>query len=273
MARQVPVGWEVAAGRRSFSAVSFRIRCLCRVIWQLRRGFLRNLLRFTGKDFRLPHRYISTSSYHFDSEAIFMSKNQSAAVARTHAHSLKNVRTLVVSAVLAAISVVLARLIIPMPDVSTRFSLEAVPIFLAGMFFGPIPGALVGFSADLVGCLFSGYGYNPLFCIPPILYGLSAGFFRPMLAKKTNPLTIGLAFLPAIVLGSILYQSWSLAFVYGGDAFEAFFLTKLASRSVQFGVTFVLDVLIVWLLYKAKVFSSAKLWPPVSGAQKPTRED
>ena len=193
-----------------------------------------------------------------------MSKNQSAAVARTHAHSLKNVRTLVVSAVLAAISVVLARLII---------SLEAVPIFLAGMFFGPIPGALVGFSADLVGCLFSGYGYNPLFCIPPILYGLSAGFFRPMLAKKTNPLTIGLAFLPAIVLGSILYQSWSRAFVYGGDAFEAFFLTKLASRSVQFGVTFVLDVLIVWLLYKAKVFSSAKLWPPVSGAQKPTRED
>ena len=32
-------------------------------------------------------------------------------------------------------------------------------------------------------------------------------------------------------------------------------------------------VLIVWLLYKAKVFSSAKLWPPVSGAQKPARED
>ena len=202
-----------------------------------------------------------------------MSKNQSAAVARTHAHSLKNVRTLVVSAVLAAISVVLARLIIPMPDVSTRFSLEAVPIFLAGMFFGPIQGALVGFSADLVGCLFSGYGYNPLFCVPPILYGLSAGLFRPMLAKKTNPLTIGLAFLPAIVFGSILYQSWSLAFVYGGDAFEAFFLTKLASRSLQFGITFVLDVLIVWLLYKAKVFSSAKLWPPVSGAQKPARED
>ena len=29
MTRQVPVGWEVAAGRRSFSAVSFRIRCFC----------------------------------------------------------------------------------------------------------------------------------------------------------------------------------------------------------------------------------------------------
>ena len=49
-----------------------------------------------------------------------MSKNNSAAIARVHSRSLKNVRTLVV---LAAISVVLARLIIPMPDVSTRFSL------------------------------------------------------------------------------------------------------------------------------------------------------
>ena len=197
-----------------------------------------------------------------------MSKNQSAAVARTHAHSLKNVRTLVVSAVLAAISVVLARLIIPMPDVSTRFSLEAVPIFLAGMFFGPIPGALVGFSADLVGCLFSGYGYNPLFCIPPILYGLSAGLFRPMLVKKVNIGRIALAFLPAITLGSVLWESFALAKVYGGDAFEAFFLTKLAARSIQFAVTFVLDTLIVWLLYRSKVFTATKLWPPVMREKK-----
>ena len=202
-----------------------------------------------------------------------MLKNQAAAAPAAQQTGLKNVRTLATCALLAAISVVLARLIIPMPNETTRFSLEAVPIFIAGMLFGPIPGALVGFVADFVGCLFSGYGYNPLFCVPPILYGLSAGLFRPMLARKTNPLTIGLAFLPAIVFGSILYQSWSLAFVYGGDAFEAFFLTKLASRSLQFGITFVLDVLIVWLLYKAKVFSSAKLWPPVSGAQKPARED
>ena len=31
--------------------------------------------------------------------------------------------------------------------------------------------------------------------------------------------------------------------VHGGDAKTAFFLTKLATRSVQFGVTFVIDVL------------------------------
>lgn len=70
-------------------------------------------------------------------------------------------KALAYCALLAALSVVLARLIIPMPNVTTRFSIEAVPIYLAGMLFGPMAGALVGFSADLVGCLFSGYGYNP----------------------------------------------------------------------------------------------------------------
>ncbi|EKC69810.1 conserved hypothetical protein, membrane, partial [human gut metagenome] len=111
-------------------------------------------------------------------------KNQAAAAPAAQHTGLKNVRILATSALLAAISVVLARLIIPMPNETTRFSLEAVPIFIAGMLFGPIPGALVGFVADFVGCLFSGYGYNPMFCIPPILYGLSAGLFRPMLVEK-----------------------------------------------------------------------------------------
>ncbi|MFR5762666.1 MAG: ECF transporter S component [Oscillospiraceae bacterium] len=71
-----------------------------------------------------------------------MSKNMSTAAAQTAPrHGLQNVRTLVSCALLAAVSVVLARFIIPMPNETTRFSLEAVPIFLAGMLFGPLPGA------------------------------------------------------------------------------------------------------------------------------------
>ena len=177
-------------------------------------------------------------------------------------------RTLVTCALLAAITVVLARLVIPMPNATTRFSIEAVPVFLAGMLFGPIPGMLVGFAADAVGCLFSGYGYNPLFCVPPILYGLCGGLFRPLLARKMRIRTVALAFLPAVVLGSILYQSWSLAFVYNAKGtFKASFLYFLSTRSAQFAVTFVLDVLIVWALYKCKVFQAAKLWPPQKEAK------
>ena len=75
-------------------------------------------------------------------------KNMSAAQTAPR-HGLQNVRTLVSCALLAAVSVVLARFIIPMPNETTRFSLEAVPIFLAGMLFGPLPGALVGFGPIL----------------------------------------------------------------------------------------------------------------------------
>ena len=185
-----------------------------------------------------------------------MLKNQAAAAPAAQHTGLKNVRILATSALLAAISVVLARLIIPMPNETTRFSLEAVPIFIAGMLFGPIPGALVGFVADFVGCLFSGYGYNPMFCIPPILYGLSAGLFRPMLVKKVNIGRIALAFLPAIVFGSILWQSFALSFVYG----KGFWL-MLSTRAVQFAITMVLEVVITFFLFKSKVFNHMGVWP------------
>ena len=176
-------------------------------------------------------------------------------------NSLRSVKTLVTCALLASISVVLARLIIPLPNETTRFSLEAVPIFVAGMLFGSVPGALVGFVSDLVGCLFSAYGYNPIFCLPPMAYGLCAGLFRQYLVKKPTPWRIALAFLPALLFVSVLWQSFALALVYGGEARTAFFLTKLASRSVQFAITGVLDVAVVWLLIRSRVFSAAGLWP------------
>jgi ECF transporter S component (folate family) len=172
-------------------------------------------------------------------------------------------RTLASCALLAAVSVVLARLIIPMPNATTRFSIEAVPIFMAGMLFGPVPGMLVGFVADIVGCLFSGYGYNPLFSVPPVLYGLFAGLFQAFLVKKVSLPRLALAFLPPVVLGSIVYQSLSLTFVYStSGAFWANFIARLATRSVQFAITFVLDVLLVYLLYKSKVFTATRVWPP-----------
>ena len=86
-------------------------------------------------------------------------KNKSAASPKRS----MTTKALAYCALLAAISVVLARLLIPMPNATTRFSIESVPILLSGMLFGPMAGGLVGFCADLVGCLFSGYGYNPLF--------------------------------------------------------------------------------------------------------------
>ena len=186
-----------------------------------------------------------------------MSKNvQTAAISQKKTAGM-NTKTLTCCALLAALQVVLARLIVPMPNEFTRFSIEAVPPVLAGILFGPVAGGLVGFVSDLVGCLFSGYGYNPIFCVPPILYGLLAGFCRPMLAKKVSLLRLLTAVAPAAVFGSILYQSWALDFVYGKG-----FWVLLSARSIQFAVTVVVDVIILNLLFKAKIFQHLGFWPP-----------
>ena len=172
-------------------------------------------------------------------------------------------KTLAYCAQLAALSVVLARLIIPMPNVSTRFSIEAVPIFLAGMLFGPMAGGLVGFCADFVGCLFSGYGYNPLFCVPPILYGVFGGVFRYYLGKKVSIPKLAVSFLPPVIGGSILWQSAALAFVYNSKgSFSASLVYFLSTRSIQFAITLVLDVLIIYLLFRARLFERMGIWPP-----------
>lgn len=170
-------------------------------------------------------------------------------------------KTLAYCALLAALSVVLARLIIPMPNVTTRFSIEAVPIYLAGMLFGPMAGALVGFSSDLVGCLFSGYGYNPLFCLPPILYGVFGGLLRRWLMGKPSLPRLAVSFLPPVVLGSILWQSAALSYVYNSKgSFQASLVYFLSTRTVQFAMTLVLDVLIIYLLMKSRVFDRMGLW-------------
>ena len=185
-------------------------------------------------------------------------KNKKQSPAKKHMAT----RTLAYCAMLAALSVALARLAGLMPDESSRFSLEAIPVFLAGMLFGPLPGGLVGFAADFVGCLFSPYGFNPIFCVPPILYGVFGGIFRPFLAKKVSLPRLLLSFLPPVILGSILYQSFALAFVYFYGTFWEGLILKLSTRSLQFAITMVLDVLILYFIFKARIFERMGIWPP-----------
>ncbi len=180
---------------------------------------------------------------------------------------LMTTRTLAYCAMLAALSVVLSRLIIPMPNEFTRFSLGMVPIFAAGLLFGSMPGALVGFAADLVGCLFSGYGYNPIFCVSPMLYGIFAGALRYLLSQSYSgkKLMIGIpvGYFFAMGLGSVLYMSAAMAFTYAGEgAFKALFLSQLLSRTIQYAVTLPVDAVLTILLFKTRIFDTLGIWPP-----------
>ena len=184
---------------------------------------------------------------------------------RTVSRPVFNTYALTVCALLTALSVVLARVLTLIPAETTRISLEAVPIVLSGLLFGPIPGAVVGFAADLIGCLFSPFGYNPIFCVPPILYGLLAGAVRRYVTDRPALLRTALAFFPAAIVGSVLWQSMALALVYGGDAKQAFFLAKLVSRSIQFALTGTVDTLIVQNTYGMGYFGVESAYKLLAG--------
>ena len=171
-------------------------------------------------------------------------------------------RMLVTLALLSAIEVVLARFIVPMPSPTMRFSIEAVPIIVAGFLYGPVAGGLVGVIGDAVGCLFSGYGYNPIFAVPPLLIGVCAGLMRFLLYKKVSFWRILVSFLPAVVLGSVLWQSYWLSFFYGSHSFVWF----LGSRSIQFAITSVVNAAVIFGLFKSRVFDVLYLWPPVKAS-------
>ena len=169
-------------------------------------------------------------------------------------------------ALLAAISIVMARLLSYAQPGGVRWSLDKFPLFLAGMLFGPLAGALTGFVADFTGSLMQ-FGFNPVFCPPAILYGLCGGLFRHFLAKKASPIRLAVSYLPPVVLGSVLYQSATLAWVYNAATFWPALYANLISRGIQFAVTLVLEVAILYLLIKTKIFNRLGVWPPVKKGQ------
>ena len=115
-----------------------------------------------------------------------------------------------------AVSMAMSKFTTVMPSAISRFSIEAVPIALAGYFFGPIAGLMVGAVSDTVGCLFSGYGWDPVLTVSPMLLGLFAGLLRPVLYRMEKPWDfwrVAVTLLPGKVLGSVLWQSYWLIFL------------------------------------------------------------
>ena len=179
-----------------------------------------------------------------------MRKNRSTAI-----------KGLAYCAMLAALSVVMARVLsFSTPD-GVRWSLDKFPLFLAGMFFGPVMGALTGFVADFTGSLMQ-FGFNPFLCPPAILYGLFGGLLRHYIRKNPSILRLGLSYLLPVVIGSLLYQSCALAYFFFEDGtFLEGLVYYLGTRSVQFSIMLVMETLIIHMLIKTNMFTRLGIWP------------
>ena len=196
-----------------------------------------------------------------------MSKNAATTVSAP-TRSQMSTRELTICALLCALNVIFGRFFTAMPSAVARFSIEAVPIVLAGYFFGPVAGMLVGFVGDTVGCLFTPYGWDPLISVSPMLVGLFAGLLRPLAYKLEKPWDIwkvGVTILPGKVLGSIYWTSQCLVWLgYSKKGLGVL----MGARTVEAGLEWVLETLVVFVLLKTGVFRRARVFPPEKREEK-----
>ena len=169
-------------------------------------------------------------------------------------------RALVSCALLAAISIVMARLLSYAPFGSVRWSLDKFPLFLSGMLFGPLAGCMTGLVADATGSMMQ-YGFNPILCPPAILYGLFGGLFRHWLQKKPVLPKLIVSYLLPVISGSLLYQSAALAYCFNPATLYASFISNLAARGIQFAVIAPMEIGIISILLNTKIFKRIGIWP------------
>lgn len=92
--------------------------------------------------------------------------------------------------------------------------------FVAGHFFGPAVGAIVGGVGDLVGCFAKGYAPNPLILVGSILVGLIPGLLQ-LLSHKIRikkewyaPLWTVLSFVLTFIVVTMFWNTFALWFTY-----------------------------------------------------------
>ena len=135
-------------------------------------------------------------------------------------NSIFSTRKLVLMAVLTAIQIILARYLSVQINEVLRISFETVPLALAGMWLGPLGGAIVALVSDILGTIIYGYGvWFPPIALGPMFFAAMCGWgtkyiFRSSLAENSDAwkvvaLTVVAGLLNAFVIGVLtttLYQ-------------------------------------------------------------------
>ncbi|HWQ06086.1 MAG TPA: folate family ECF transporter S component [Feifaniaceae bacterium] len=148
-------------------------------------------------------------------------------------------------AMLIALQIVLSKFLMLQLTDSIRLSIDSVPILLAGLWFGPIAGGIVGALADLLGTvLFPTAGaYFPLLTVAFFLIGATSGLLSLAIKNRPAVLRAVVCVIPAELIGSFLFKSFALSTLYGVP-----FLGMLAARALPVGAVAAANTLLVGLL-------------------------
>lgn len=174
-------------------------------------------------------------------------------------------RNLILMAALIAMQIILARFLsIQVSDI-LRISFESVPVILAGMWLGPLSGAIVALVADILGTIIHGYGvWFPPIALGPILVGVISGLstkyvFRSDLSSTRESWKVVVTVLVAgivnsFLVGTVTTTMYSIIVMGNTNAFSVLlwsnFLGRLASKPVTILVNAVLVAVVNRAVYR-----------------------
>ena len=171
-------------------------------------------------------------------------------------------RNLILMAALVAMQIILARFLSIQVSEILRISFESVPVILAGMWLGPLSGAIVALVADVLGTVLSGYGiWFPPIALGPVLVGVISGLstkyiFRSDLSATRDSWKVVLTVVAAGIVNSFLIGAftttlYSIVVMGNTTAFSVLLWTNFVGRLTSKPVTILVDALIVTVVNRA----------------------
>lgn len=154
-------------------------------------------------------------------------------------------RTLVFIALLVAMQIVLVR-IVSIDLGFARVTIGNLPVVLAGMWFGPLAGAITGLVADVIGCFMKGYAVNPLITLSVIVWGVIPALMRPLMkGSRTRKMAVMcIALVIASIVGTVFLTTLGLVLMNGYN-----FYAIMPSRMIQWAVLTPVYCVLVNVLY------------------------
>ena len=164
---------------------------------------------------------------------------------------LKKLKTLVITALLIAIGIILGQFSIQLTE-TTKIGISFIATQMTANLFGPVVGGIMGGVADILKFIIKPtgpflIGYTISAILGPVIYGVMLykkpiSFWRILLSK----------IVVAILINLLLGTFWS--YHYFGAAFWAAIPAKLIQQVIQVPVQSIIYYVVMKALKEAKVF-------------------
>lgn len=166
------------------------------------------------------------------------------------------VRRLTLTALLGALGIVLKIVFQVTTTPDFRLSFYELPLIIAGMTLGPVPGMIAGFATDGVYGLAMGYGLN-LMTVSTMMWGLVAGIilYKRKLTLFRLGLTVVIASTIVFAINTVQLVLWELQ-----DDMRLALMTVIARMPIRIIIMLIkwpIQVYLIKLIHTRVIMKSA----------------